>query len=310
MNAIYRSNGITKQSFHQHLERMLIQMEEQQQLLPVISQLREDHPRMSVREMYRLIRPEHIGRDRFIEFCFNHGYQVEVKRSFHRTTNGTGVIRFDNLIVNREFTGVNQVWVSDITYYRIGDKFDYLTFIMDLYSRLIVGYSVSDNLRTESTTLPALEMALKERNPEKGLILHSDGGGQYYCKVFTALTHHSKIKNSMCESVYENPHAERVNGTIKNDYVIPYGPQDFNQLKKMVTKAINMYNKQRPHQSLNGVSPAMFEKILREKEGINLNEVPPSSLFRSLRSLHKEDGGGNNSIKKLNNKQQKTVNVC
>ena len=67
---------------------------------------------------------------------------------------------FENLIKGMELKGINQVWVSDITYYRIGERFYYLTFILDLYSRYIVGHAVSESLFTEQTTIPALNMAL------------------------------------------------------------------------------------------------------------------------------------------------------
>lgn len=274
MNSLFRVMGISRQGFHQYMDRQMRLMEEQQQFLPVISQLRDDHPRMSAREMYRLIQPRHLGRDRFIRFCFENGYKVELKRSFHRTTNSLGVIRFPNLVAGRELTGVNQVWVSDITYYRMGDQFYYQTFITDLYSRRIVGFSVSDNMMTEETTLPALQLALMERKPPPGLIFHSDGGGQYYSKVFRALTMSKGIKNSMCESVYENAHAERINGTIKNDYVIPYSPTNFNQLKRMTKKAVNMYNIYRPHQALKGMSPVSFEE--------NINRYKPLKTVNAI----------------------------
>ena len=153
-----------------------------------------------------------MGRDRFEAFCFENGFKVSMKPAYHRTTNSYGVRRFDNLLESIELTSVNQVWVSDITYYRIGEKFYYLTFILDLYSRVIVGYSASENLDTLSTTIPALKMAARTRNIPKGLIIHSDGGGQYYCKEWLKLTSSHKMRNSMCESVYENAHAERING--------------------------------------------------------------------------------------------------
>jgi putative transposase len=269
MNALYRAIGISKQGFHQSLERHLVHVEEEQQLLPLIREIRQDHPSMSSREMYRLLKPQHMGRDKFESFCFANGFKIAVKRSFQRTTNSLGVTRFENLLLQGELTGVNQVWVSDITYYRIGDRFYYITFIMDLYSRYIIGYAVSESLMTEHTTIPALKRALLLRKPEAELIFHSDGGGQYYCKEFLALTKQHHIRNSMCESVYENAYAERVNGTIKNDYVIHYGPQDFNGLKEQVKRAVDMYNHYRPHKALSGVSPVVFEKLLTENALIN-----------------------------------------
>jgi transposase InsO family protein len=161
-----------------------------------------------------------------------------------------------------ELTCINQVWASDITYYRIGEQFYYLTFILDLYSRVIVGYSVGSDLRTISTTIPALKLALKSRNPSAGLIIHSDGGGQYYCKEWLQLTSHYELRNSMCESVYENPHAERINGIIKNDYLVGYGPESYDQLVVLTSKAVIKYNSERPHQSIGNISPNDFEKNL------------------------------------------------
>src|SRR5690606_19883784 len=113
------------------------------------------------------------------------------------------------LVTGRELTGVNQVWVSDITYYEMNCKFYYLTFIMDQYSRRIIGYSASHTLRTEDTTVAALKMALGRLKGDQGVrpIIHSDGGGQYYSKEFLSLTN-GCLRNSMCKNVYGNPHAE------------------------------------------------------------------------------------------------------
>jgi putative transposase len=184
MNQLYRVIGISKQAFHQYLNRQMLQLEEQQQLLPIIGQIRTDHPRLSVRKMYLLLQPQSMGRDRFEQFCYLYGFKLAVKRTFYKTTNSLGVTRFENLIIGKELTAVNQVWASDITYYRIGERFYYITFILDLYSRFIVGHAVSASLLTEQTTIPALMTALKHREPGPGLIFHSDGGGQYYSKRF------------------------------------------------------------------------------------------------------------------------------
>lgn len=260
MNEMYRAIGISKQAFHQHTERYLEMLEEQEQLAAMVAEIRRDHPQMSARIMYGMIKPTRLGRDRFEQLCFSRGFKIEQKRAYHRTTDSRGVTRFDNLLTDFKLTGVNQVWVSDITYYEMGDRFYYLTFIMDLYSRRIVGHAVSDNLMTECTTLPALRMAITERQPAPGLIFHSDGGGQYYCKEFLKLTRAHQMKNSMCANVYENPNAERVNGTIKNSYLKYYAPENFSQLKQMAKKAVNMYNNHRPHKALNSLSPNEFEK--------------------------------------------------
>jgi transposase InsO family protein len=275
MNQLYRSIGISKQAFHQHMDRYLLLMDEQHQMVPLIEQIRADHPRLSARQIYFMLQPQFSGRDRFEQFCFAQGYKIARKRSFRRTTDSRGVTRFDNLLIEFELTGINQVYVSDITFYEIGDRFYFLTFILDLKSRFIVGHCASENLLTEHTTIPALRMALKKRNITPGLIFHSDGGGQYYSKQFLAITKQHSIRNSMCESVYENPNAERINGTIKNDYLVFYNPKTFDELKIMLNRAVDMYNNQRPHSSLKRQSPAAYESLLTESSVVHKRKKEP-----------------------------------
>jgi transposase InsO family protein len=264
MNTIYPTVGVSKQAFHQWLNRSMVVLEEQQNLLPILRQLRQDHPVMSCRQMYLMLKPETMGRDRFEEFCYSHGYKVERKRARYKTTDSRGVIYFPNLLLSLdELSCVNQLWVSDITYFEIGNQVYYLTFITDIYNREIVGYSVSKSLRTEHTTLPALRMAIRKTNlrKESGLIFHSDGGGQYYCKLFVALAKSFGIRNSMGKTAYQNPHAERINGTIKNNYLVHYQPKSYYELKKMLIKAVDMYNLFKPHRSLNGYTPQAFKDL-------------------------------------------------
>ena len=265
MNQLYLISGISKQGFHQWLDRELKRKEELMQLLPIIMQIRDEHPRLSCREIYFMLMPRYTGRDRFEAFCYSHGYKVESQKNWHRTTDSLGVIRFPNLLMEiDELTGINQVWVSDITYYQIGQEVYYLTFITDLFSRAIVGCCASKSLLTEETTLQALGLALKARRigKDSGLVIHSDGGGQYYSKKFTTLTASFGMCNSMGVDVYENPHAERVNGTIKNDYLKPYQPKNFNELETMLKKVVNLYNTVRPHKSLGRMAPYMFEDLI------------------------------------------------
>ena len=136
---------------------------------------------------------------------------------------------------------------------------------MDLCSRRVIGFAVSDNLTTESTTLPALKMALEARQMSENtkmsnLILHSDGGGQYADKNFLALMRQHGIASSMGKQAYDNPNAERINGTIKNDYLLPWEVNSFSKLELFTPKAIKNYNQDRPHSALKGMSPIEFEK--------------------------------------------------
>jgi putative transposase len=279
------------------LSRRKYKFEEQEQLIPLINEIRRDHPRMSARDIYVKLKPSCMGRDQFERFCMDSGYRIKKLRNFRVTTNSLGVTRFPNMIKDLEVTGVNQVFVSDITYFDIGPDTYYLTFIMDLYNREIVGCSASDNLRTESTTLPALHRVINERGKAnlKEAIMHSDGGGQYYCNEFKSLTKELGMINSMTEEkVYENSHAERLNGIIKNNYLYPYGPTNMTSLKKLLDKAVLMYNTGKPHKALGKLTPKSFKDTIDNEDNSSSN-LPLSTVNHN-----------NNKRSKLSNKK---VNV-
>ncbi len=264
MNKLYKSIGISKQAFHQMKDRELIVRSEKKQLLMLIYQIRKDHPTMGVRDMYYKLHPQTMGRDKFEEFCYKEGLMVKKVKNWRRTTDSTGVIRFDNLLANMCLTAINQAWQSDITYFEVGGKFYYITFIEDSFSRRILGYSVSKSLTTEQTTLPALKMAIRLRLKENtivvGVVFHSDGGGQYYDKEFLKLTSNIGIINSMCEYPWENGKVERLNGVVKNNYLIHRDINSFEELQKEVDRTVLLYNKEKPHIELQRKSPNEFEK--------------------------------------------------
>jgi len=262
------------------LSRRRYKYEEQEQLIPLINEIRVDHPRMSARDIYLKLQPSCMGRDQFERFCMDSGYRIKRLRNFRVTTNSLGVTRFPNLIKDLRVTRVNQVFVSDITYFDLGSSTRYLTFIMDLYNREVVGYSESNNLRTESTTIPAIHRLIKLRGKAnlKGAIMHSDGGGQYYCNEFKALTKELGMINSMTEEkVYENAHAERLNGVIKNNYLYPYGPTNVASLRRLLDKAVYMYNTGKPHKALRKLTPIMFKSTI-DNEDNSASYLPLSTV--------------------------------
>lgn len=274
LNRLYSAINISKQAFHQYLNRQIRIEEEQKLLLQIIYELRSQHPTMGMRDMYYKIKPQTMGRDRFEAFCKENNLMSKALRNKRKTTNSIGVIRFPNLVSNIEIQRINQVWASDITYYEIDQVFYYLTFILDVYTRRIIGHCVSERLTTEQTTLPALRMAIKLRIKEGyeiiGVIFHSDGGGQYYSKKFLELTQKYGLKNSMCEYAWENPYAERINGVIKNNYLKHRNINSIKKLKKEVDRSVNLYNTDKPHIKLKRKTPIEFEKSLSLSSNINL----------------------------------------
>ena len=254
------------------LKRRKYKLEEQEQLIPLINEIRRDHPRMSARDIYLKLQPACMGRDQFERFCMDSGYRIKKLKNYRVTTNSIGVTRFPNHLKNIKVTRVNQAFVSDITYFDIDSDTYYLTFIMDLYNREIVGWSASDNMRTENTTLPALHRVITERGRAnlKGAIFHSDGGGQYYCNEFKALTKDLGMINSMTEEkVYENSHAERLNGIIKNNYLYPYGPTNRTSLNRLLKRAVLMYNTGKPHKALGKLTPNKFKSTIDNEDNFS-----------------------------------------
>jgi transposase InsO family protein len=300
--------SVSKQSFSQMLERRARHLNSAKRALYPVEAIRKNHPRMSVREIYYKIHPLGIGRDKFEAYCFARGYRVKKIRNYRRTTDSRGVTRFPNLIKELEVTAVNQVLVSDITYYNLHEKPYYVTLIMDLFNREVVGYSASKSLRAEDTTLPALQLAILSRGKAalKGAIFHSDGGGQYYANDFKKVTKSLKMSNSMTEeTVYENAHAERLNGTIKNSYLYEYAPSTFEELQKELKRAVFMYNNEKPHAALKGMSPVQY----RNTTSVEIeNNSPERSSYFPI-STEKQHQQVILKTKKNNNRLSNLVNV-
>ena len=260
INPVFKAIGISKQAFHQWKSRWqnLIGIEEQ--IVYLIRQIRRDHPGMGVRDIYFKLAPLPIGRDRFEDMCRSRGLLIGITRNPCRTTDSRGVIRFPNLLKELVVERPNQVWQSDITYFDVDGKFCYLTFIQDTYTKLILGWAASKTLITEDTTIPALKMAIDwNRDIDlEGLILHSDGGGQYYDTYFLKMTLQAKIRNSMCETAQENGMAERLNGVIKTNYLQYRSITTFNKLCNEIDRTVYLYNFEKPHKKLKRMTPVEF----------------------------------------------------
>jgi len=261
MNELYKTIGISKQAVHQYAIRQSIFDKKMADLAMEADQLRTDHPGCGVEKMYDTLRPDFIGRDRFVSTFMELGYRLKGKKNFKRTTYSSSVY-FPNLIKGMQVNAPSVIWQSDITYIRVGEKFYYAVFIIDVYTKKIVGYQVSDHMRA-TANVKALQMALKTHNAPQ--IHHSDRGSQYIYDGYINLLTSNGCKISMAKSAQDNAYAERINRTIKNDYIERWRPKDFDQLKKMVAKAVRQYNTVRPHNNIGRISPIEFEKRLLEE---------------------------------------------
>lgn len=256
--------GISKQGVHDMLNRKMRQKDLHNQVLKLVYKIRSQHPTMGIRTMYYKLGDIGMGRDKFEALCRQADLILKKKKNYRKTTDSQGVTRFDNLLTGLEITQANQVWQSDITYYEVKGKFQYITLIQDAYTRKIVGHSASTSLATEHTTLRALKRAIKNRGTAalKDLIFHSDGGGQYYQKEFIGLLSKHGIKSSMAESCYENAMAESLNGVIKNKYLDHMSIDSYEQLRQALDRIVRLYNHDKPHSALNRMTPVEFEQSI------------------------------------------------
>jgi len=262
LNELYRTVGVSKQSVQQARKRQESFDKELAKLVVKADKLKKEHPGCGVEKMYYTLKPEFLGRDKFCEIFMDLGYGVKPVRNYHRTTFRGSVI-YPNLIEGMKVTRPFQVIQSDITYFSLNQKHYYLVFIIDVYTRLVTGFAVTDSLRAEAN-VKALEMALKIMDFQPWeLIHHSDRGSQYGSIIYINLLRSKKIHSSMGKVAWENPHAERINGIIKNEYLKKWVIKDFKDLQLKVRKAVNNYNKKRLHRSLNmEYTPMSFYKKL------------------------------------------------
>lgn len=254
MSRLYKYVGVTRQAINQYCTRQEAFDNRVLCLLSEVEELRGEHPGCGVEKMYYSLNPDFIGRDRFIELFMDLGFRLKKRINYKRTTYAVSS-KYKNLIKGLAVSAPSVIWQSDITYYDINDKFYYVVFIIDVYTKIIVGYTVSENMRA-TANVKAMKMALA--NYKAPLVHHSDRGGQYVYNEYITLLEENKCKISMCKSSQDNAYAERINRTIKEEYLDHWKPSDFKQLKACTQRAVNHYNNKRIHNSLNRMKPDAF----------------------------------------------------
>lgn len=225
------------------------------ELIAEAEALRRQHPGCGVEKMYYALKPSFIGRDRFIEVLMDVGFRVKRSKNYYRTTYA-GKISYPNLIKGMRVSDPFVIWQSDITYLPLGNQFYYAVFIIDVYSKKIVGYKVSKTMRAAANVW-ALAMALSLHRAPK--IHHSDRGSQYSAGQYISALLDKEVKISMGLKAQDNAYAERINRTIKEEYLNHWNASSYEQLTRQVKRAVEHYNEKRPHNHLNKMAPAEFE---------------------------------------------------
>ena len=160
-------------------------------------------------------------------------------------------------------TGINQLWVADITYVRLGEEFVFLAVVLDAFSRRVIGWALDRHLRA-SLAIEALRMAITARRPPPGsLIHHSDRGVQYACGEYRALLEEHGVQPSMSGlgNPYDNARAESFMKTLKQEEIDGRDYRDLDDARHSIGTFIEqVYNRQRLHSSLDYRPPVEFEE--------------------------------------------------
>lgn len=263
--------GYSRQSYYQYQQHKQKQALQVDLLLWQVALIRKQQKRLGTRKLFFLMRhfmQQHsiqIGRDTLFALLRENGLLVRRRKQKKPVTTFSNhwMRKYDNLIIDFIPTVPNQIYVSDLTYITFKDSFANLSLVTDAYSRKIVGFCLAETLSADGC-IQALKMAIANANGDI-LIHHSDRGTQYCCMDYVALLTKHNINISMARSgdPLENALAERVNGILK-DELLEEQYANFDQAQQAVALAISIYNHQRPHSSIDMLTPV--EAHLRNGE--------------------------------------------
>lgn len=275
MKALYPSLGLerlcrlfgkTRQAFYDHTWRYSDDQLQEALITDLVTHIRKSLPKAGGLKLMHLLKDDlashciTIGRDSFFALLKKYDLLVRRRKRYAVTTNSNHPYKkWQDLIKDIQLTSAEQLWVSDITYLRTESGFIYLSLITDAWSRKIVGYHVSQHLKAQGCLI-ALEKALSylsQPKEKRALIHHSDRGIQYCCEPYVSKLQEHNIRISMTQSgsPYDNAMAERVNGILKTELGLDLTFTGYSDAVAAVHKAIDAYNRLRPHMSLGYLTP-------------------------------------------------------
>jgi len=262
LQSLCRLFGYSRQAFYKQQRLQLIEQSRDALILQQVLHIRNEQPRCGTRKLLVMLQPFfkkqdiQIGRDAFFHLLAKIKLLIRKrKRSTHTTNSKHFFYRYPNLVAHFTPLHAHELWVADITYIPMKERFAYLYLITDAYSRKIVGFHVSDDMRVTSAIV-ALQKAIDQKPTDAIVIHHSDRGLQYCSNDYVALlkVHHARISMTQNGDPYENAMAERVNGILKSE-LISESYTDLKAAMQHIARCITIYNYRRVHSSLNWQIP-------------------------------------------------------
>ena len=240
-----------------------------QELLVMIKSIHDDSRKIyGSPNVFKAIRKKGIktSKKRVARIMRGNGLRGVQKRRFKVTTDSRHDYPVSPNILNRQFDveTPNTCWVSDITYIWTLEGWLYLSVIIDLYSRMVVGWAMASHMRAE-LVIDSLKMAVANRRPDEGLMFHSDRGVQYACNDFRTMLKDNKMIQSMSRkgNCWDNACAESFFATLKTEEVYRRKYQTREEARLSIFEYIAVfYNRRRQHYSLDFLSPDEYEKLM------------------------------------------------
>ncbi len=225
------------------------------------------------REMMKKLREEgiQIGRYKVRKLMKKLNLKVTQRLAYKVTTKRNHRDDVADNLLNQNFNpvGPNQIWAGDITYLKTGEGWMYLAIVMDLYSRRIVGWSISKRMTTD-LICKAMIMGYTLRQPPKGLVFHSDRGSQYTSKRYRKLLKDFGVRASMGDvgACWDNAVVERFFGSLKHDWIFKIAQPTREHMKQDVAAYMRYYNLERLHTTNGDQSPINYENSLKKMSGM------------------------------------------
>lgn len=257
--------------YYKPKELSILEAKGENDLQDHIEKIALEFPRYGYRRITHQLKREGVivNHKRVLRIMRESSLLVVTKKKWVKTTDSNHRYPvYPNLIKESVLTGINQIWVADITYIRIMLGFVYLAVILDAFSRKALGYCVSKSLNA-GFTIKALQMAIQRRLPPKGAIHHSDQGVQYASHDYTEklLKHGFKVSMSRKGNPFDNAKAESFIKTLKSEEVCLWEYSTYEDVQKRIPFFIDaVYNQKRLHSALGYLPPDEFETKLFEKE--------------------------------------------
>lgn len=286
MTDIYAYMNISRQGVSKKKKHQARRSVDEEILVKKMLKIREKHPIIGLRKLYEILKNESpVGRDKFIQIAITYGFRRRMRRNRFKTTFGQSKKVYPNLIDGLTINGINQVWQSDIFYYKQGGHDYFGVCIQDVYSRKLLALHMSKSLKAEENLI-ALKHAIASRKGMdlSGCIFHSDRGSQYISDAHENMVLEAQMQPSMCKIPQQNAYVERLNGIVKNEYLYPTQSQR-KSVKEKARKIMHLYNNERPHESLGMLTPTAFEHLLKK---LGDNQGPEMLIYQWKSSLSTE----------------------